>query len=117
MATATTRARPVDEDVESVNLLNSPLDLRSVGHVEDYGRDAIVRVLQWATSFRIHSSRASSECLFEEFPADASVGAGDQDCFVFDVHIVRRVCKLCSSVLTAVIMAAGDARIVRVKLS
>src|SRR6266496_1775401 len=64
MATATTRARPVDEDVESVNLLNSPLDLRSVGHVEDYGRDAIVRVLQWATSFRIHSSRASSECLF-----------------------------------------------------
>src|SRR5438445_12719434 len=42
------------------------------------------------TSSRIHSSHASSECFFYECPADATVGTGDQDCFVFDIHIVLR---------------------------
>jgi hypothetical protein len=40
--------------------------------------------------------RASAEWFLEECPTDAAVGACDQNCFVFDVHIVLRVCSICS---------------------
>jgi hypothetical protein len=66
--------------------LVSPLDLRGVGHVEGQGCRAFVRVLPWAASSGIDFLCSTSECFLDEWSADATVGASDQNCFVFDVH-------------------------------
>jgi hypothetical protein len=61
----------VDEDVEGVDLVDRPLDLRNAGHVQRQGRHAVVGVLQCAARSRIDSFRPPSKSLIDERLTDA----------------------------------------------
>ena len=65
----------VDEDVEAVDSLDCPVDLRSVGHIEREGRDAAVGNAKRAAASGKHPLRASSEGLVDERAADPAVRA------------------------------------------
>src|SRR5262249_800983 len=87
----------VDENVERVDLLGRPLDLRATGYVQRYGRHTAVGALQRAARSRIDLLRSPSERLIDERLADAAVAAGVQDCFLSDVHS-DLLCEICISV-------------------
>src|SRR6266478_3175731 len=78
----------VNEDVEGADLIDGPLDLRKVRHVQRQWRHTFVRVLQCTARPRIYPLCTPSKRLIDEGPTDASVRAGDQDSLVFDVHNV-----------------------------
>src|SRR6266568_4766564 len=85
----------VDEDIQSVDLADCPLDLLGVGDVQRQGRHPFIRMLEWAASSRINPLGSSFERLFDECPADATVRACDQDCSIFEAHIVLLSNSLC----------------------
>ena len=78
----------VDQDIERFDFLDSVLNLPGVGHVQSQGRDAAIEMSKGLARSRIHPLGASLQGFLNQCTADASVRAGDQDCFVFDVHNV-----------------------------
>src|SRR6266567_645619 len=86
----------VDEDIQSVDLADCPLDMLGVGDVQRQGVHPFIRMLKWAASSRINPLCSSFQRLFDECPTDASVRAGNQDCLIFDVHTIL-LHDLCSS--------------------
>src|SRR6266853_7048160 len=78
----------VDQDIECFDFLDCVLNLPGVGHVQSQGRDAPIGMGKGLARTRIHTLGASLQGFLNQCTADASVRAGDQDCFVFDVHNV-----------------------------
>src|SRR5258708_5016249 len=87
----------VDEDIQSVDLADGPLDMLGVGDVQRQGLHPFIRMLKWAASSRITPLCSSFQRLFDECSTDVSVRAGNQDCLIFDVHTIL-LHDLCSSV-------------------
>lgn len=58
----------VDEEVEALDLIDCPLDLGSVGHVQCQRYHALVDALQWSAGASIHPLGPSPERLFDERP-------------------------------------------------
>jgi hypothetical protein len=85
----------IDQDIEGFDLTGRPLDLRSAGHVQRQGRHALVGVFESAARSRIDPLRPPSQCLIDERPADASVGAGNHDCLTCNVHtpLLFKICN------------------------
>src|SRR5580700_2655693 len=86
----------VDEDVERYDFLHSSLNVRRVGHVQCQGHYAFIRDLRCAAGSGVNSRRSPPEGLIDKCLPDATVGASDQNCFVFDVHIILLVVSICS---------------------
>ena len=73
------QASVIDEDIEIFDLLDSSLNVRSIGHVQCYGRDSPIHVGQRLTRTGIHPLRASPQSFLDQRLADTAVGAGAQD--------------------------------------
>jgi hypothetical protein len=74
----------VDEDVERCDSFHGLLNLRCVGHVQDQGSDARIRVTQRLARRGIHPLRASPQGLLDERAAQPAVGPGHKDRLAFD---------------------------------
>ena len=78
----------VDEDIEGVDHVDGLSDLRGTGHVQCYGRDAVMSHVQRAAACRKDPLRPPPKRLRDEGAPNAAVGAGNQGRFVRDVHAV-----------------------------
>ena len=76
----------VDEDVEAAHLADCLLDLLCVGHVEHQRRYAFVGDVERSASSCVHPLCSALQGFLDECTADAAIGAGNQDCFLCDVH-------------------------------
>src|ERR1700738_1294547 len=81
-------ARIVYKNIKSIYSGGRLLNLRGVGHVQSYRRHAFVRMSDCFARTRIYPLRATLEGLFDESSTNAPVGAGDQDGFICDSHVV-----------------------------
>ncbi len=78
------QAGVIDEDIERFNSLDGCLNLRRVGHVQGYGRDAPIQVGQGLARSGIHALRASPQGFCDQRLSDAAIGASHQHRFVCD---------------------------------
>jgi hypothetical protein len=78
----------VDQDVERFDAPDSSLNLDRVGHVEGQGSEALIRMCEGLARTGMHALRASLQRFLNQRPPDAAIGPSNQDCFVFDIHII-----------------------------
>jgi hypothetical protein len=78
----------IDEEVKLGNLIDCPLDLRSVGYVQRERCHAWISIWKCAPSARKDFFRSPIERFFNKGCTEATVGAGDQDCLLRDMHNV-----------------------------
>jgi hypothetical protein len=62
------------------------LDPRNIRHVQRQGRYTIVGIFERAARSRIYFFGSPFQRLIDECSANATIGAGDQDCLVFNLH-------------------------------
>jgi hypothetical protein len=78
----------VDEGIEGVDLIDCLLDLRNAGQVQSQGRHVFIVILLCAPSTRVNPLHARSKRLIDKRQTDATVGTGNPDCLVRNVHTV-----------------------------
>jgi hypothetical protein len=80
--------RIVYKNVKGIYFGCRPLNLLGARHVQSCRRHAFVRMSDCVARTRIYPLRATLQCLFDESSTNAPVGAGDQDGFICDSHVV-----------------------------
>jgi hypothetical protein len=98
----------VYQNIEPFDFLDGSLNVRCVGHVQSHGRNASIGMGKGLARSRIHPLRTSPQSFLNQCPSDASVCAGNQNYFAFDLHIVLRSVGFFR---TAAITDEGHARI------
>ena len=71
--------RIVDQDVESIDGIESRLDLSPVSHIEHHGHDAPVRICERLSRSGVDALCTSAERLVDERLPEAAIGACHQD--------------------------------------